>query len=81
MILSKFIMRALPAIAAILLIVPACKPEKGTAPDVNRELAPASLAAKLDPGEAAIGDRIIYTLSLSRIPDIIAELPEFSDKV
>jgi len=74
--LPKLAVSALLAIAAILLIAPACRHEGGAGPGGNRELAPVTLNAGLDPKEATIGDRITVTLSQSRMPEIVCEFPE-----
>jgi hypothetical protein len=74
----KAAMCRLLAISAILLIAPACRHEKGAAPNANRPPLPAVLEAGIHPGEATIGDRITYTLSLSTTPAAAAKLPELS---
>jgi hypothetical protein len=64
--------------AALLQVLPACQQDKGASLNKNRESAPLVLEARIEPGEATIGDRITYTVSLNRIPETIAELPELS---
>lgn len=64
------------ALAALLWMVPGCGQE--TAQDRSRETDPVTLEARLDRDEATIGDRITYTLMLSRMPEIPVEFPEMS---
>ncbi len=63
-------------ITTLFLMLSACRREQGPAVHKNSGPAPAALVATIDPGEAAIGDRVTYTLLLSRVPEITAALPE-----
>jgi hypothetical protein len=77
-ILSKLILPALIGSSVILFMVIACRQDKGTPLTMNRDLPPAALEAGLDRGEAVLGDRVTYTLTLSHIPEITAALPEIA---
>ena len=69
-------LRTFIAVAAILTIVPACRQDTAAPQAAHREVAAVALEASLAPGEATIGDKVTYTVSLSRTQDITASLPE-----
>jgi hypothetical protein len=77
-VLSTLKIRMLLGVAVILIIVPACRQERATPLNMNRELPPVALEASLDHGEATLGDRVTYTLSLNRMQDISVDLPELN---
>jgi hypothetical protein len=77
-VLSKRKIRMLLGVTAILIIVPACRREQATPLNMNQGLPPVALEARLDHGEATLGDRVTYTLSLNRMQDISTDLPELS---
>lgn len=73
--LPKSTIRILFALAVLLLIVPACRQVQGTVLNTRQSLAPATLEARLEPEEATVGDRVTYTVLLSRMPEIKAAFP------
>lgn len=76
MLLPRHKIGVILGMAATLLLLTSCRQGKRMPLNMKKDLPPVALKASLEPGEATIGDRINYILSLNHEPGIAADLPE-----